>query len=207
MKKITIDNTMYDVYSPEEFAQYRTIIDSGCAIEENGYVYPIRSSNDDRPGFYTEGEKCVGFYVPPTNDEEQQLYSSNNIIDFNSKDMKTLIEKSEILQQQEREILTNVDNVYTYRYDPLDEPEMSAIKEALSAKHCDLDKYEDRFGPNYANDKRLLNGHSMTNKKFKKFGENFDLKITISIEDAHPNVPNPMGKVITRVITNNRDGE
>lgn len=208
MKKATIDNNMYDVYSFDEFSQYRTIIDTECAIEENGYIYPIRTTTDVKPGFYTEGEKTVGFFVPPQSDEDKQKYSSDNVIDFSSKDMKVLIEQSDILQQHEREILTSIDNIYTYTYDPKDDPEMALLKEALALKQCDIDKYDYKFGlKDYPNNKRLLNGHSMTNKKYKKFGNNYDLKITMTIEDASPDVPNPMGKVISRVITNDREDD
>ena len=135
------------------------------------------------------------------------MYSSDNIIDFNSNSMKDIITKSEILKEQEKEIRVSADNNYEYVYDKDDDPDISLLKEALAAKKCDIDKYEDKFDGNYANDKRILNGHCITSKKLKKFAEAFDLKVTMIIEDRNPDIANPMNRVISRVITNNRGDE
>ena len=207
MKKATIDGKIYDVYDDEEFNRYRAALDSSCALEHNGYVYPIRAMNDTKPDLRTDGDKILGWYNHPQTDEEKQMYSSDNIIDFNSNSMKDIISKSEILKEQEKEIRVSADNNYEYVYDKDDDPDISLLKEALAAKKCDIDKYEDKFDGNYANDKRILNGHSITSKKLKKFAEAFDLKVTMIIEDRNPDIANPMNRVISRVITNNRGDE
>lgn len=207
MKKTTIDDKIYDVYNFDEYNQYRDIIDNSCAVEFNGYVYPVRAMNDSRPGWRTEGNKVLGFFNHPETEEDKRKYSASNIIDFNSSSMKELIEKSEILKEQEKEIRISPDNAYEYKYDKDDDPDLDLLKEALAAKKCDIDKYEDRFNGNYANDKRTLNSHSITSKKLKRFADAYDLKVTMIIEDKSPDVANPMGKVLSRVITNTRGDE
>ena len=202
MKKATIDGKIYDVYNDKEYDQYRTALDNSCALEHNGFVYPVRAMNDNRPGIRTEGDKVIGFFNHPETEEDKKKYSADNIIDFNSNSMKELIEKSEILREQEKEIRISPDNRYEYKPDKDDDPDLDLLKEALAAKKCDIDKYEDRFNGNYTNDKRTLNAHSITSKKLKRFADAYDFKITMIIEDKSPDVANPMGRVISRVIAN-----
>ena len=80
-----------------------------------------------------------------------------------------VIQKSEILKEQEKEIRISPDNNYEYKPNKDDDPDLDLLKEALAAKKCDIDKYEDKFNGNYANDKRVLNTHSITSKKLKRF--------------------------------------
>ena len=78
---------------------------------------------------------------------------------------------------------------------------MKAMKEAINLKHIDIDKYEPRFGPNFNNDKRLLKKDSITFRKLKDVCEALDMKATLKLEDANPNVPNPIGKKIAIDLT------
>ena len=78
---------------------------------------------------------------------------------------------------------------------------MIAFKQAIIDKHIDLDKYEQRFGVNYNNDKRLLKKDSITFGKLRDMCNALDIKATIEFRDANPNVPNPIGRVITAEIT------
>ena len=93
-------------------------------------------------------------------------------------------------------------------YKDEDSNEMKGMKEAVIAKHIDLDKYEHRFGSNYNNDKRLFNKHTISLPMIKRLCNALDMKATLVIEDANSDVPNPIGKKITiDVISNDEEGE
>ena len=102
----------------------------------------------------------------------------------------------------------NVDNVTTPSISPNDAPAMSGLKEAITLKHCDIDKYSDRFGSNFANEKRLLKDSEISLKKLIIYGNAMDIKMTLTMEDASSDVPNPMGEKVTVVLTGgNKYGE
>ena len=46
----------------------------------------------------------------------------------------------------------------------------------------------------------------MTIKKMKGFADGLDMKMTLTIEDKDPNVPNPIGKPISIVINSGHGG-
>ena len=71
------------------------------------------------------------------------------------------------------------------------------MKQALNLKNIDIDAYADRFGENFNNEKRLLKGSSITMSKLKSIGDKLDMKITLTITDSNPNVPNPIGQEIS----------
>ena len=102
---------------------------------------------------------------------------------------------------EERTILTTIDNVFAPEIYNNDTPEMKAMKQAILDKHIDLDKYEPRFGPNYNNDKRLLKKSSITFGKLRSICDALDMKVTMTIEDSSPDVPNPIGRSITVDLT------
>ena len=84
---------------------------------------------------------------------------------------------------------------------------MVGLKEAVIAKNIDLDKYEQRFGVNYNNDKRLFNRNTITMSKLKTMFDVLDMKATLIIEDKSEEVPNPMGKKIIVDLTTNNSAE
>ena len=85
---------------------------------------------------------------------------------------------------------------------------MKGMKEAVIAKNIDLDKYEHRFGSNYNNDKRLFNKNNISLPMIKRLSKALDMKATLILEDASPDVPNPIGKkIVIDVIGNDEDGE
>ena len=77
---------------------------------------------------------------------------------------------------------------------------MVALKTAVNNKHIDLDKYEHRFGENYANDKRLFNKNNISLGKMKTIANALDMDITLTIKDV-PDAPNPIGEVIEVKLT------
>lgn len=203
MQKAKIDQKIYDVISIEEFNRNPDIHsqDMFTAIRDGERVYPMRSKTDTRPGAYFNGYGVQ--FVEPT-EMEMGKYSTDNVIDFShAENLKEAIELQDKLQSAEREILTTVDSVFCPRITDADTPEMKGLKEAVTAKHIDLDKYEQRFGPNYNNDKRLFNRDSITMSKLKMMLNVLDMKGTLIIEDKADNVPNPIGRKIVVDLTEN----
>ena len=165
----------------------------------DGYVYPIRTKTDHRPGFYPTG--CLDFFKQPVGSEVNE-YTQMNIIDFrNVSSLREVIQTKQKLLSEERTILTTIDNVFTPDISDNDTPEMKALKQAVIDKHIDLDKYEPRFGPNYNNDKRLMKKNSITFGKLRSIADALDMKLSMTIEDANPDVPNPIGRAITVELT------
>ena len=201
--KAKIGDVIYDVISYDEFVKNPTMYGQYDAIDgEDGYLYPIRSKADTRPGFYPGGG-AIDFYKIPT-PSESTMYRKDNIIDFTkAEDLKDVIRSQQALRNAEHTILTTIDNVFAPEIGPDDTPEMAAVKQAIIDKHIDLDKYEPRFGMNYNNDKRLLRRGSITFGKLRSICDALDMKATLVLEDAADDVPNPMGRVITAEITTN----
>lgn len=200
--KAKIGETIYDVVDYEEYYRNIHLYPSAyTAIRgADGYIYPIRNLSDHRPGAYMTGG--LDIFKPPTTTVECAMYSEQNIIDFTKAEgMRDLITCSQMLSSAERSILTNIDNLFVPDIGESDTPEMQALKQAIIAKHIDLDKYEPRFGPNYNNDKRLLRKDRITFDKLRTIGECLDIRATLTIEDAAPDVPNPIGRPISIEIT------
>jgi hypothetical protein len=88
-----------------------------------------------------------------------------------------------------------------------DAPEMKLMKEAIYNKHIDLDKYEGRFGPNFTNDKRILQRSNITLSKIKTMCKALDIEAELVFRDSNKDVPNPIGKEIKIILTNGGDDE
>lgn len=203
MQKAKIDQKIYDVISIDEFNRNPEVIsqDMFTAIRDNNTIYPMRSKTDTRPGAYFVGYGVQ--FIEPL-ETEKQKYSDDQVIDFShAENLKEAMEMQDKLHSAEREILTTVDNVFTPKITESDTPEMKGLKEAVTAKHIDLDKYEQRFGPNYNNDKRLFNRDSITMSKLKMMLSVLDMKGTLIIEDKANDVPNPIGRKIVVDLTEN----
>lgn len=207
LRKKAIDGTMYDVISIEEYLRNMPLYTQFIAITVgDGYVYPIRTRYDNRPGvrnvpgvYIITG---IMYFVRPTTPREMQEYAEIDMIDFTiTENMRDYIQTRQRLANAERSILTSIDNVFMPEISENDTPEMIALKEAIRAKGIDLDKYEPRFGPNYNNDKRLLKKTSVTFGKLRSICNALDMKATIKFEDVNPDVPNPIGRIITAELT------
>lgn len=206
-RRVSLDGIL-DVISPEEYRNNLELYgNTRTAIEmqEDGitYILPHRKQTDDRPGIYQAG--LVSFTKFPETEEEKQTYAKDNltIIDYADVDNITgFLNKQQQLRDIESEILTDIDNVYTPVIDyELDTPEMKALKEAITMKQCDIDKYSKRFGSNYLNDKRGLKGHDITMKKLIRICNGLDMEVELIIRDTNPNVANPMGGEVRAIIT------
>jgi len=200
LQKAKIGDAIYDVIPLTEFYREPSAYGSYTAIKgDDGYIYPIRTKTDSRPGFYPTGG--LDFFKPPTGGEAH-IYTQQNIINFEeATGLREIIKCQQRLASEERSILTTIDNVFAPEIGENDTPEMKAMKQAILEKHIDLDKYEPRFGPNYNNDKRLLKKKSITFGKLRNICDALDMKASIVIEDASPDVPNPIGRTIVAELT------
>lgn len=204
--KAKIYDTIFDVISYQEYLRSPQFYqENSVAIRGgDGYLYPVRvNPNDTRPGFTDVGPMV--FFNPPGASDTRH-YSDRNIIDFSQAGcLREVIEAQTALASAERTILTTVDNLFVPPVNPNDYPEMLILKEAITKKHIDLSKYEPRFGPNFNNDKRLVRKTSITFDKLKRFCKALDIKATLTMEDASPDVPNPIGEKLEICITTDVD--
>lgn len=197
--QINIDNKLYGVTSYEQFAKHEELYNNyftavSFDFDSRGrLVLPVRSPLENKPGIYKRGP-IFEFVLPNENDTQ---YSASNIVDLkNSSSMAEFLDKQTQVRDIEREMLTSPDSITVPNISSNDQPLMRGMKEAVKAKHIDINKYEDRFGSNFANDKRSLKGNTITIKMFNRVAKNLDMKATLIIEDASPDVPNPIGKKI-----------
>lgn len=210
--QINIDNKLYGVTSYEQFSKhtelynnYFTAVSMDFSKAGIGIIaLPVRSPLENKPGVYKHGPFFE--YVLPEKEDTQ--YSSENIVDLkNSTSMAEFLDKQTQVRDIEREMLTSPDSITVPNISSNDQPLMRGMKEAVKAKRIDINKYEDRFGPNFANDKRSLKGNTITIKMFNRVAKNLDMKATLIIEDANPDVPNPIGKKIIVDLLGGDDSE
>lgn len=207
-KKAKINGRVTTVVTPEEALNNTLYQDKFSSVEINDMILPVKKSYDPTtPGFYIGSSGKIGKIIYPS-DEDAEEYSSKNAIDFsNIQNMRELISKQEEVKRMESEVLSNSDNLFKPIPKENDAPEMKALKEAICLKNIDIDAYADRFLDNFNNDKRLLKGSSITISKMKSICDKLDMKITLSISDASPNVPNPIGKSISVDICGYNNGD
>ena len=113
--KAKIGEVIYDVVTYEEYYRNMALCPpSYTAIRVgDGYIYPIRSLTDYRPGAYMTGG--LDIFKPPTTTVECAMYSEQNIIDFTKAEgMRDLIACSQMLNSAERSILTNIDKLFVH---------------------------------------------------------------------------------------------
>lgn len=206
IKQTNIDGKLLNVVTYEEFTSNLELnANYSTAVQMGDMVLPVRSPNEPNlPGIRINGP----LYEVTKPDPDDEQYKASHMIDLsNVKEMEELIKKQGMIRDIEQEILTSPDNITVPNISSLDSPEMRGLKEAIIAKHIDFDKYSDRFGSNFANDKRILKTNSITQKMLKRILRNIDVKATLILEDTSPNVANPMGKKIEIDITENGEEE
>lgn len=205
-KIIKLNKKMYDVVTPQEYIQNSHIYNqsyTALAYPEIGRVLPVKSKLDivNEVGVYSTNEINI-LNTQNISDD----YSYSHVMDLNSRNMKEVIEKSEAIKSLETEILTNSENIYEAKIKDTDSEALKLIKTAATMKHCDLDSYQQRFGPNYNNDIRHLKNQGQGSKKkisldkLVSIADKLDIKVELSLEDKSPNVPNPMGEKISVVL-------
>lgn len=197
-KKAKINGRVTTVVTPEEALNSPLYQDKFSSVEINDVILPVKKAYDPTtPGFYISSTGKIGKIIYPS-EEDLEEYSSKNAIDFsNIQSMKELINKQEEVKRMESEVLSNSDNLFKPIPKENDAPEMKALKEAICLKNIDIDAYADRFLDNFNNDKRLLKGSSITISKMKSICDKLDMKVTLTISDTSPDVPNPIGQPIS----------
>ena len=208
IEKAKIEDTIYDVISYNDYCRNRDAYNmyaSSIAIKDgSGYILPIRSQTDVRPGFYPMGG--IDIFKLPVG-RECTMYNQSNIINFSeAKNLRGVIEAQERLNKAERSILISADSITSPDIYDNDSPFMKAIKTAIIKKHIDLDKYSHRFSENYPNDKRLLKKDDMTMQKGITYANCLDFDMYLIIKDKNPDVPNPIGHPFMVKLTGNGAG-
>ena len=210
-RKQNINGKLYNVVDYNDFGDnkelydnYQTAID--IDIDGENYILPLRSKNDDRPGIYRDG--CMFKFVLP-NDINKTEYSPEKTINFsNCKDIAQIMEKQELLRDEEKEILANPDNIFIPPISGKESPAMLGLKQAVIEKHIDIDKYQDRFGEdNFPNVKRKFKDDDITMFMMNRINNALDIKATLILEDKNADVPNPIGKKITIDLISSDDDE
>ena len=136
----------------------------------------------------------------PESDEDISEYSpsGDRVLKFTDiKSMQDLIEKTEQFKNTTNQILESPDQLTKPIIKEADTPIMRGFKEAIIAKNIDIDKYSERFGVNFPNDKRKLNDSDITLFMLERFAQRLDMNIDVTISDSEGNIANPIGKKIT----------
>ena len=206
MKKAVINGRMLDIVPIKEAIESTNESNNNIAIEANGCILPVRGSTDKRPGAYRAGSFYMKTVMPDSVELPNYRADDNHIVDFTkAEDIRGIIKAESKLRNLEVSRLTTIDNICASRIRPDDAPEMVGLKKAIIQKHIDLDKYEQRFGDNYNNDRRLLEKDNITLTKLKTFAKALDMKLTLTFEDNGKNVPNPIGEPIRVTVIGGED--
>lgn len=195
-KRAEVNGILCDVVSIEQYTQNKdayfrksTVIDCGDVI------LPIIDSQSTGPGIVVRNNYAFSEVIPPSM-EDADKYSANRIIDFSdAKSIGEVMKKQEMVRQLENDILTDPDSIFTPKVNQDDHPVMTGLKEAVIAKHIDLDKYEPRFGSNYPNDKRLFSKNKISLPMFERLTGGLDIDVEMILRDK-PGCANPMNKEI-----------
>lgn len=203
-----INGNMYDVTTPENYRKNPDLYNNKSAVELDGYVYPIRNGNynPDMIGYYPG--VVYDKYSIPTNEEEANIFSTDHMANFNSvTKLQELVTEQNKINTDQMLYLSTPDNIFRPVIDDIkDEPLMIGLKEAIIAKEIDINKYQSKF-KQFSNDRRKFNGHKISLDKAVSTAQSLDMKITAVIEDANPNVPNPIGRKIVIDLTPGSEDE
>lgn len=175
------------------------------------YIYPVIPINSQKPGIVMRKNAPFLFARKPKEDDSEQ-YKRENMIDYSkATSYKEFIEAQNMVRELEKDILTSPDNIYVPPEDPEDSIAMVAMKQAVTEKQIDLDKYEPRFGPNFNNDKRTFNKNTISLAKIVRIANALDIKATLVLEDQMDSngnpPPNPMGTAIAVELTSGNMGD
>ena len=207
-----IDGKVMDIITEEEYSQKFKMysenpsICSITALETNRgnefYLLPFRGKTDDRPGIYPDGN--LYFIRYPESEEEERSYNKRNIdiVDFsNVNNINDFLAKNGQVREMENLSLSDSDEIFIPPISGKETEAMKAFKQAIAAKHMDIDRYSTRFGENYLNDKRILKGDDITMNKLVSICNKFDIEARLILSDKHPDVANPMGSDIEVILT------
>ena len=199
-----------NIYSQEQLFKLKTDLleDEQSAIEikdgEDTIILPIRSDStkSDKPGVYISEKNPFAFLCYPTTEEEKAMYipPKDHIIDWRKPEsIQELADMKDQLNKTMNQYLeTDIESGNIFR-PPLfedDTAEMRALKQCIIEKNVEIDKYAERFGVNFPNDKRKMKDKEITSYLLKRTCSNLDIEVDMVFRDASSDVPNPMGKTI-----------
>lgn len=206
-KLVNIKGTQYGVFSEEYYQSHMDILkdDTHCAIEINrngkNLILPIQDNlnSNETPGVYsTDGN--IGLIIYPSEEEESSyMPTGDDVLVFNDHtSLQSLSDAKKKLDESINKLIETTDGSSIYKPPLLesDSAEMRAMKECIIAKNIDLDKYKDRFGANYPNDKRKLKDDNITLNMISRMCENLDIRLDLVFSDANGEIPNPMDKIV-----------
>ena len=207
MKKY-IDGKRYDVYDQSNAPTNPDGIDNNSAMLIDDVVLPFRRVTETAPGLYNTGMIMpngmpVMIKKMPTEEEAEAYSTKTGFVDFGDiKSIRDYMEKVDEERKLTEAYVSNVENVYIPTIQENDSLFMKGFKKAIALKSMDIYSYRDKFGTNFNNDKRSMESSSITLKKWEDIAPNLYMKMTITFDNADPNVPNPMARPVTVEINN-----
>jgi hypothetical protein len=202
--KAFIEGKIYDVINfGEPIFDYNG---DSLAIKIGDYILPVRYTGIlNKPGVYINGIWMQPVF--PTNPQDIETYSANHLAYFvSAQTFQDVVAAKEQLERDQYNHLVTSEKVFAPSIDEInDTPLVMGLKMAVTDKHCDINRYSEKFGPDFNNDRRKFNGNDITAAKYASISKNLDIRTTLIIEDMNPNVANPMGKKI--ILTWVGDGE
>ena len=187
--------------NPDAYDPSRTAIE----FDDIGVALPIIGKFDKSVGV-SVSQNALFCKVNMPAEEELEDYSTDKVIDLSDvKNMGELMKKQRIIKDIEYEMLTSVDNIFQPKIGENCSPAMRALKMAVNEKKIDINKYSDRFGSNFNNDKRQYNKDTISMQMLERQCNGLDIKATLILEDASDDVPNPIGHKIIVELTEGGD--
>lgn len=191
---------------PRERTDLAVLVDNG----DQNLLLPLRfefNPSPISPGIYRACASPISFQKLPSA-EAMHKYIPEKIVSIdNLDDIQDIIKAGEEIKRLDEPFITTPDEITKIPIRLNDQQEMVALKTAINEKNVDIDKYANRFGNNFPNDKRQLKNNSVTLNIIKRFADNMDMEVLLTLRDRDPNVPNPIGKEITVSLTNIEEGE
>ena len=198
MKKMRIGNCNYNVIPSHMYydnpSHYNT---KHTAFLCGNMVLPIRTPADKGVGVQiTSSPNMMCYNIAKPTSEEADMYDASRIIDFdNVKDMSEYIQKNELVNNMQSELIQDKDKIFVLPIDmEKNSPEMIGFKTFVNLKQINIDNYSDRF-PQYQNDLRVMRDDKITSAKLKQFASNLDANIVMMIFDKDGAV-NPAGRPV-----------
>lgn len=203
---IKLNDKLCDVVKLEDYIKNPDIYIQGhvaIELDQTDYVLPVKNPNNSSPDEVgIEVGNTISKVRLPESEDDKKEYNKDRLVDFNkATSISELINMQETVVDMEKEILTNPDNTSIYQVNEKDTPAMKLLKEAVNAKHINLDNYDYRFGSNYNNDKRIFNKNNVSLAMMERMANALDMKLTLTLQDAADDVPNPIGKPMSIDIT------
>lgn len=216
VKISTSNGKIYEMIDYDEYTKnkdrYLDRDDIGIEIKDKKsdtkLLLPLKKKESDNPispGIYNQGPFDYIIYPDEIN---KPKYVPDKVVRLGNKmDAAEIIKTGQEIRHLDEAFITTPDNITKIPIQDDDQPEMICLKRALNDKNIDLDKYAGRFGDNFPNDKRQLKNRSATLNIIKRYCKNCDMEAILTLRDANPDVPNPIGHEITVSLTDGYEDE